>query len=414
MITNFWKKITIFNAALLIIFLRIYEPLIDFINKNSEDNTIFAKSGESGYAFKESLEYDLDDINQITSSLIKKYKNNSPLLPIPQISINNCSFLNKIEICKDKKECFEEIDSIKEGNILYHSISEYNNSKIINNELIINLIKENNQFPFGKNNMKEIQFYNQIIDGYSSYLSLLSNDINLMKQVTQSENKMNNVLFLYVLYLKSYDKNNKIKNDIKINKLLEYHYHNIKNSISSLDHSKQEHLMLIIDKILKDNIFSCIPDLDMRYSFIVDFQSIHTMLQTILNIRRNNYDIKMLDFLFFKLTNAINNLFVLDKTINEKSQTFFLVQKYFFYIYWAISILIIYYCNKYFIRHKEFYKSKTRTIKNINANSEYKKYIRYQENIKKLQKKNRSNYTKEEIDMINKLTKDQKDYIISK
>ena len=127
MITNFWKKITIFNAALLIIFLRIYEPLIDFINKNSEDNTIFAKSGESGYAFKESLEYNLDDINQITSSLIKKYKNNSPLLPIPQISINNCSFLNKIEICKDKKECFEEIDSIKEGNILYHSFSEYNN-----------------------------------------------------------------------------------------------------------------------------------------------------------------------------------------------------------------------------------------------------------------------------------------------
>ena len=53
-------------------------------------------------------------------------------------------------------------------------------------------------------------------------------------------------------------------------------------------------------------------------------------------------------------------------------------------------------------------------MKNINANSEYKKYLRYQENINKMQKKNRSKYTKEEIEMINKLTRDQKDYIISK
>ena len=62
MISNFWKKFTIFNAALLIILLRIYEPLINFVNENAENNSIFAKSGESGYPFKESLNYNLDDI----------------------------------------------------------------------------------------------------------------------------------------------------------------------------------------------------------------------------------------------------------------------------------------------------------------------------------------------------------------
>ena len=60
------------------------------------------------------------------------------------------------------------------------------------------------------------------------------------------------------------------------------------------------------------------------------------------------------------------------------------------------------------------YKSKNRTVKNINTNSEFKKYLKYQDNIRKIQKRNRSKYTKEEIEMINKLTKDQKDYIISK
>ena len=414
MVSNFWKKITIFNAALLIILLRIYEPLINFINEKAENNTIFAKSGESGFPFKESLDYNLDDIKQITTSLIKKYKNNKSFQPIPQITMNKCSFFNKIEICKDKKECFEEIDNIKEGNYSYHKIEEFNNSKIINNDMIINLIQENNQFLYEKNTMKEIQFYNQIIDGYSSYLLISSNNINFIKQVTKNENKMNNILFLYVLYLKAYIKNDNIKNNIKINKILEYQYDNMKKAISSLDILKIDQLLLIINKILTEKIFNCIPDLDTRYSYLIDFQSIYAMLQILLNVKKQNFDNRMLNFLFFKLTNTINNIFVLDENLNEKSKIFCLIQKYCFYVYFSLSIIIIYYSNKYFIRHKEFYKSKTRTVKNINANSEYKKYLKYQNNIIKLQKKNRSKYTKEEIEMINKLTKDQKDYIISK
>ena len=414
MVSNFWKKITIFNAALLIILLRIYEPLINFINEKAENNTIFAKSGESGFPFKESLDYNLDDIKQITTSLIEKYKNNKFFQPIPQKTINKCSFINKIEICKDKKECFEEIENIKEGNYSYHKIEEFNNSKNINNDMIINLIQENNQFLYEKNNMIEILFYNQIIDGYSSYLLISSNNINLIKQVTKDENKINNLLFLYILYLKSYVKNDNIKNDRKINKILEYQYDIINKAISSLDNLKIDQLLLIINKILRDNIFSCIPDLDTRYSFLIDFQSISTMLQILLNVKKTNIDNRMINFLFFKLTTTINNIFMLDENINERSKIFSSIHKYCFYVYLALSIIIIYYSNKYFIRHKEFYKSKNRTVKNINANSEYKKYLKYQNNIMKIQKKNRSKYTKEEIEMINKLTRDQKDYIISK
>ena len=415
MIGNFWKKITIYNAALLIIFLRIYGPLINYIDKNSENSSIFAKYGESGYPFKESLKYNLDDIQQITSSLIKKYENNKPIIPMTELTTNTCSFLNKLDFCNDNKSCFEEINNIKEGNNSYHKKEEYNNIKILNNDLIINLIQEKNQFIYKENNyLIEIPFYNQIIDGYSSYLNIFSNNNNLIKQVTQNENKMNNLLFLYILYLKCYTIIDKIKNNIKINKLIEYQEDNLNKAILSLDKIRLGKLIFIINKIIPNNIINCIPDLDTRYSFLIDFKSINSMLEILFNIPKIENNSKIFYFLFFKLTNIIGNIFALDEKIKERSKIFSLIKKYCFYIYWAIAAIIIYYCNKYFIKHKEFYKSKNRTIKNINSNAEFKKYLKYQENIRKIQKKNRSKYTKEEIEMINKLTKDQKDYIITK
>ena len=414
MISNFWKKITIYNFSILIIVLRIYDPIKNYIFEHSENNTIFAKSGENGYPFLESLKYDINDVKQITNSIINKSKNNKQLIPIPQTTPNRCSFLNRISICNDSKDCFDEITDIKEGKYLYHKKDEYNNSKIINNDMLINLMQEKNQFLYEKNNMIEIPFYNQIIDGYSSYLSIISNDINLIKQITHDENKMNNLLFLYVLYLKCHTINDNIRNDIKINKLLEYQKENIYKETSSLDELKVEQMLLITNKILREEIINCIPDLDTRYSFFIDLQSIYSMMQTLFQVNKGQNYLKMFDFLFYRLTNAINNIFILDDEINEKSKKFLLFKKYCSFIYWSFSIIIIFFLNRYFIKHKEFYKSKNRTVKNINANSEYKKYLKYQDNINKMQKKNRSKYTKEEIEMINKLTRDQKDYIISK
>lgn len=414
MISNFWKKITIFNAALSIIFLRIYGPIINYIEDNCENNSIFAKLGENGYPFKDSLDCDLNDVKLITKSLINKNKDNKNLIPITQKTTNRCSFLNKLEICSDNKECFEEINNINEGHFLYHKKDEFNNTKILNNEKIINLIQEQNQFLYEKNNMIEISFFYKIVDGYASYLSLLSNDTNIVKQVTENENKMNNLLFLFTLYIKSHTINDKIKNNIKINQLLEYQEENFDKEYNSLDNLKKDQLLLIMNKIIRENVINCIPDLDTRYSYLIDFQSIYAMLQTLFKIKRNNINIRMFDFLFNKITIAINNIFILDDIMKERSKNFCFINEYFFYVYWAISAIIIFYCNKYFLRHKEFYKSKNRTVKKVNSNIEYKKYLKYRENIKKLEKINRPKYTKEEIEMINKLTSNQKDFIISK
>jgi hypothetical protein len=308
MISNFWKKITIYNFSILIILLRIYDPIKNYLFENSENNTIFAKSGENGYPFMELLKYDINDVKQITNSIINKNKNNNQLIPIPQITPNRCSFLNKIDICSDNKECFDEINDIKEGKYLYHKKDEYNNSKIINNDMLINLMQDKNQFLYEKNNMIEIPFYNQIIDGYSSYLSIISNDINLIKQVTHDENKMNNLLFLYTLYLKCHTINDNIRNDIKINKLLEYQKENINKETSSLEELKVEQMLLITNKILREEIINCIPDLDTRYSFFIDLQSIYSMMQTLFKVNKGQNYLKMFDFLFYRLTNAINNI----------------------------------------------------------------------------------------------------------
>ena len=75
-------------------------------------------------------------------------------------------------------------------------------------------------------------------------------------------------------------------------------------------------------------------------------------------------------FFIFKIINIIGNIFALEEKIKERSKIFALINKYCFYVYWLISAIIIYFFNKYFIKHKEFYKSKNRTIKNINSNVE--------------------------------------------
>ena len=70
MISRFWQKNTAFNFGLLIICLRIYGFIIYSLNKYSENNYIFPKVGENGYPFEESLQFNLEEINNITISLI--------------------------------------------------------------------------------------------------------------------------------------------------------------------------------------------------------------------------------------------------------------------------------------------------------------------------------------------------------
>ena len=63
---------------------------------------------------------------------------------------------------------------------------------------------------------------------------------------------MNNLLFLYSLYLKSYIVNDQATNNLKINRFLDNE--NINNAILSLDNLKIEQLLLIINKNLREKV----------------------------------------------------------------------------------------------------------------------------------------------------------------
>ena len=412
MISRFRRKNALFNFGLLIICLRIYGFIITILQEYSEDIYIFPKVGENGYPFEESIQYNLEELNQITNFLINK--NPKTLMPIAFNSSNKCPLKGKINICKENYDCFDEINNIKEGIFSYHENEIDNNKRIINNDYILNIIKEQNQFS-NENNMEiELPLYYKIIDGYSSYLSILSNNINLIKNISRNEEKINNLLFLYVLYLKAFTYNYNITDDFNINKLLSNQKKKIKKEISSIGKMNIEQLLEIINVSIKDEIINCIPDLNMRYSFLIDFKSLLSMLQALLKIKPNNYEYKIFDFLFIKLNNALNYLFILDKKAQIKANILSLIQKYIVYVYWTICFVIIYFMNKRFLKGKQFYSKNITDNNKLIDKAEYKKLLRYKRNIQKIQQANRNKYTKEEIDMINKLTKEQKDFIVSK
>ena len=408
-ISRLWKKSTVFNLGILIICLRIYGFIIFSLNKYSENIYIFPKVGENGYPFEESINYNLEEINNITTSLIKK---NKSLQPIISYDYNKCTLKGKIKICKNNDSCFDEIKNIKEGKFEYHKNAS-ENSNLINNNYILELIKEQNKFKIANNIEIELPFYYKIIDGYSAYLSVLSNDIVSIKIITTNENKVNNLIFLYILYLRAYTYKYKT-NDIYIERLLINQEKKVNEEIDSLDKSNIEQLLKIMNINIKDEIINCIPDLDMRYSFLEDFKSLIAMLEALFKINKNNYENKIFDFLFEKLTKAINDLLYLDKKATNRINIISKIQKYVFFIYWTICIIIIYYMNKEFIKRKEFYKEGKVGYNKLEDTYEYKKLIKYRKNLLKIQRANRNKYTKEEIEMINKLTKDQKDFVVSK
>ena len=412
MISIFWKKNTVFNIGLLIIFLRIYGFIIHFLNKFSENIVIFPQVGENGYPFEESMQYNLDDISKITELLLKK--NQTAEKPIISFTQNKCTFFGKINMCKSNDNCYDEINKIKEGKFIYHENEYLNNKILITNDYILNLLQEQNKFMNKLNIEKELPFYYKIIDGYSSYISILSNDFESIKIISKSEEKINNLMFLYILYLKAYISNYKINNALDIKKVLQKCEKNIIHEISSMDESSIGQLINILDIKIKDEIISCIPDLDKRYSFLIDFQSLLTIIKITFEIKPNNYELKLIEFPFMKLNEALIYLFYLDNQAKKRNVIISLILKYIGFIYWPISAIQIYYLNKYFIRKKEFYSENKISNNKLIDKPKYNKLLKYKRNIEMIQKINKSKYTKEEIDMINKLTKDQKDFIVSK
>ena len=411
-ISRFQIKITLYNFGLMIICLRIYGFIIYSLNKHSENIYIFPEVGENGYPFGESIQYNLEDINKITNFIINK--NLSISKPITFFTPNKCSLKGKINICKYNDSCFDEINNIKEGSFLYHEKNEETNENILQKNYILNLIQGENKFKNGKNKEIELPFFYKILDGYSSYLTILSHNIDSIKNITYNEEKLNNLFFLYVLYLKAFTKNNKNTTDIKLNYFLTNNKKLIKEEISSLDKPTIEELIEIMNININDEIINCIPDLNLRYSFLIDFESLLAMIQSILNVIPNNYEYKIFEFLFLKLNQEINYLFNLQQKAIRRIFIFSAIKKYFFYFYWTISLIIIYFMNKRFIKDKKVYSRNVIANNKLIDRDRYKQLLKYKRNIELIKQANRNRYTKAEIDMINKLTKDQKDFIVSK
>ena len=181
-----------------------------------------------------------------------------------------------------------------------------------------------------------------------------------------------------------------------------------------MDELSIEQLMNIMNINVKDEIINCIPDLDKRYSYLIDFKSLIAMIQTLLKIKPNNFEYRIFDFLFMKLNKAINYLFFLEKLAKRRIFIVSIIKKYIPFVYWIICIVIIYFLNQYFIKKKDFYSNNKILNNKLIDKVKYKKLLKYQKNIEKLKKVNKNRYTKEEIDMMNKLIKEQKDYVVSK
>ena len=143
---------------------------------------------------------------------------------------------------------------IKEGRFIYHENKlENNNENYVKNEHILNLLQEQNKFISDQNVEEELSFYYKIIDGYSSYISILTNDNNLIKRISKSEEKINNLIFLYIIYLKAYISIYK-SNAPDINRVLKKNEKYLIEEISSMDKSSIEQLIKILDIKIKDEI----------------------------------------------------------------------------------------------------------------------------------------------------------------
>ncbi len=142
------------------------------------------------------------------------------------------------------------------------------------------------------------------------------------------------------------------------------------------------------------------------------------MLKTLFNKSITAKDKLTFKYFFKEFSNRVNIIFQVDNTIKSKSDFYKKSRIYVYGIYWIFAILGTFYTNKNYIKHKEFYTSKTRMLKNTNKNYNFKKYLKYRQNIQKLQQINsnqKPKYTKEELEYIEKLTKNNgNEFVISK
>ena len=318
---------------------------------------------------------------------------------------------------------------------VYHS--KINNNRIndiIGISSLINIMNNKNEFIDDKNNNKEIIFYNKIISGYYSFLFIKQYDnnnknnihtdendftnYNILKQITQYENRLNDLFYIYSLMLYSYARlsNNNIS-EMEFNNL----YSNFANECIELNDDKfdltKNKIIPRNKKIFEDillhqinSLFECISDINEKNSFNIDFTSINVMIK-ILSEDNNisNYEKKSIDLFLIELSKMINNIFSAEIKLNSKVNILRQNYIYILIIYGCSSLAIIFLINKHFLKNKNKIENKRKKDEKI-IQQKYGNVINNNNN-------NISNkkLSEEELEYVQKLAKENKaDFLITK
>ncbi len=443
---SFWKRLFILNIVILLVLFRIFGVIEKYIKKHSYNtNSLFPILTDDGYPFFNSINCDIKQLTSITKNIIDEDNitiTNDFNFPNDILKSKECFFMDKYTLCKENKECLNKINK-KEQEIYTNEIllEKKYHSKINNNRIndiigissLINIMNNKNEFIDDKNNNIEILFYNKIISGYYSFLFIKQYDnniknnlyidendyrnYNILKQVTQYENRMNDLFYLFSLMLYSSNKykNNKINNTETDNT---YFYLNFANECIELnDETFELSKNKIIPKNRKrfeeifinqmNNLFECINDVYEKNSFNIDFTAINSMIKILSDEKSiTNYEINSIIFFLKELSKMINNIFTAEIKLNNSINVLRQNYVYILIIYGCSSLAIIFFINKYFLKNKNKYENdKKRKEKIIQQ-----KYANFGNNTIKDKK-----ITKEEYEYVQKLAKENKaEFVITK
>ena len=466
--TLFWKKLIVMDLGLIVILVRIFGMILGFLTKKSTNISIFPKQTENGYPFFDSINCDIKGLAPIIDSITldKEGLNNENKDKIIFNSFINilqsqqCTFLDKLNICNDNKKCFNELNQVKldlpNNNISFNYHSSDNEGKL----KISNLIKFfQNKNEFIPKNIKggkiEIDPYYKLISGYYSYLNIKlyeqnknNKNYDILKEITNHEEKVNNLLYLHSLFLKAQSiiYKNKIsskEDSVKyINQCLRESedQFTFKNSFLYTSENNKQKIIEIIGNDLK-NIINCIPDFNSKYSYAVDIQAIKTMIKILFGLEDNitKNDKKIFNFYLKEISKSIKSIFIADVEIRQKANIYEKYQPYFVTIFICISLGGLIFINRYFIKNRDYYNQGSKILEKYkrdrynfmynNKHHQYLQKMQEMENKKKeeeeMKKKtdhkttniegDKDKCTKEELEYIKKLAEENKgDFILSK
>ena len=469
----FWKKLLIMDLGLIVILVRIFGMVWGYLTKKSNNYSIFPQSTENGYPFFDSINCDLTNILKILENILLEENNKNDLNNKKELILNSfmnsfksneCSFIDKINICSNNKKCFDEL-KYEEINIEKNITELYriNNQGKMNILNVIKLFQEKNEFYSNNKKDIEIESYYKLISGYNSYLNIKlfdqdknNNNYKILKEITNYEDKVNNLFYTYSLLLKAYTilYKNKLSSNITdsmnyINECLnenEDQFTNKKSIIFKNELNKNKIKTLFTNELI--NIINCIPDFKSRFSYSLDINALKTTIQILTSDFGNitKKDKKIFSLFLNEFSQSIKTIFIADAKIRQKADIFSKYQPYFIIIYICISFGTFIFLNRYFVKNRQHYQGSKileqykRDRYNFLYNDKHHQYIaklkELEEKRKEEENKNLNNNinninanginnnnlddkdkcTKEELEYIEKLAKEHKggDFILSK